>query len=191
MKMSYIVGGVASSAVILASAFIYGTAQKAEAFVPEKEIVYVDRVVEKLVTVPAPTDPEATFADISDKDRECLALNVYFESRGESQIGQEFVAWVTLNRVASGKFPNTVCGTVWEDKQFSWTHDGKSDKPKDKEAWAIAKAIAGEVLEAYGVDRDPTEGATFFHADYTNPYWTESVNRVVQIDKHIFYKEEV
>jgi hypothetical protein len=97
MKMSYIVGGVASSAVILASAFIYGTAPKAEAAVPEKEIVYVERVVEKIVTVPAPepADPEAIFADISDKDRECLALNVYFESRGESQIGQEFVAWVT------------------------------------------------------------------------------------------------
>lgn len=190
MKMSYIVGGVASSAVILASAFIYGTAPKAVAAVPKKEIVYVERIVEKIVTVPAfvPPDPEAIFADVNDKDRECLALNVYFESRGESQIGQEFVAWVTLNRVASGKFPITICETVWEDNQFSWTHDGKSDKPKDKEAWAIAQTIANEVIDAYGVNRDPTEGATFFHADYTNPYWTKAVVKVVQIDSHIFYK---
>jgi len=189
MKMSYIVGGVASSAVILASAFIYGTAPKAEAAVPEKEIVYVERVVEKIVTVPAfvPADPEAIFADVSDKDRECLALNVYFESRGESQIGQEFVAWVTLNRVASGQFPITICETVWETSQFSWTHDGKSDKPDDKQAWAVAQSIANEVIDAYGVDRDPTEGATFFHADYTNPYWTKNVHKVVQIDSHIFY----
>lgn len=195
MRMKIILGGVASSAVILASAFIYVTAPEAKAAV--KEIVYVDRVVERVVDrvvhVPVPAqprpDPEAIFADISDDDRKCLALNVYFESRGESMIGQRFVAWVTLNRVMDQKFPNTVCDVVWEDKQFSWTHDGKSDKPKDKEAWAKAQLVAKEVIEAYGVLRDPTEGATFFHADYANPYWTKSVNKVVQIDNHIFYKD--
>ena len=193
MRMKLILGGVASSAVILASAFIYVTAPEAKAAVKETEIVYVDRVVERVVHVPVPSqprpDPEAIFGDISDEDRECLALNIYFESRGESNIGQQFVAWVTLNRVMDQKFPNTVCEVVWEDKQFSWTHDGKSDKPKDKAAWATAQAIANEVIQAYGVDRDPTEGATFFHADYANPYWTKSVNKVVQIDSHIFYKD--
>ena len=189
MKMYHILGGVASSAVILAMAFIYSTAEKAEAAVQPKEIVYVDRVVEKVVYVPVAQPPRSPiFAEVDEKNRECLALNVYFESRGESQVGQEAVAWVTLNRVASGKFPDTICGVVWEDSQFSWTHDGKSDRPKDRAAWATAQAIAGEVLVAYGVDRDPTEGATFFHADYANPYWTESVEQVVQIDQHIFYK---
>lgn len=191
MKMSYILGGVASSAVILASAFIYLTAPEAKAAVEPPNVVFIERVVEKIVhvTIPPRADPEAIFADISDADRECLALNVYFESRGESEIGQQFVAWVTLNRVMDDKFPNTVCDVVWEDKQFSWTHDGKSDKPKDKAAWAKAQAIANGVIESYGVVTDPTDGSTFFHADYSNPYWTESVNKVVQIDNHVFYKD--
>lgn len=189
MRMKLILGGVASSAVILASAFIYVTAPEAKAAVKETEIVYVERVVYVPIPPHPQPDPEAVFGDISDKDRECLALNIYFESRGESEIGQQFVAWVTLNRVMDQKFPNTVCEVVWEDNQFSWTHDGKSDKPKDKAAWAEAQVIANQVIEAYGVEQDPTEGSTFFHADYTNPYWTKSVNKVVQIDSHIFYKD--
>lgn len=194
MKMYHILGSVASSAVILASAVIYMTAPEAKAAVEIPNVVYINRVVEKVVEkvveVPVAMPPrDSIFSDVSDEDRRCLALNIYFESRGESQIGQEFVAWVTLNRTTSDNFPNTICDVVWEDEQFSWTHDGKSDKPKDKTAWATAQAIANEVLEAYGVDRDPTEGATFFHADYTNPYWTAHMEKVVQIDKHIFYKE--
>jgi len=93
MKMSIILGGVASSAVILAMAFIYFTAERAEAAVDPKEIVYVDRVVERVIHVAMPqrpyTDPEAIFADASEKDRYCLAQNIYFESRGESTVGQE------------------------------------------------------------------------------------------------------
>ncbi len=195
MKMSTILGGVASSAVILASALIYITAEKAEAAVEPKELVYVDRVVEveRVVHVSVPMqprpDPEAVFADVSERERNCLALNVYFESRGESQIGQEFVGWVTLNRVMDPDFPNTICAVVWQDEQFSWTHDGKSDKPKDKAAWATAQAIAGEVLLSYGVERDPTEGATYFHAAHVNPSWAKGFDRVVQIDRHIFYAD--
>lgn len=191
MKMSTIVGGVASSAVILAMALIYNTAEKAEAAVQPKEIVFVDRVVEveveRVVYVPARAEPEAIFADISDEERHCLALNVYFEARGESALGQEFVGWVTLNRVQDHRFPNTVCGVVWQDQQFSWTHDGKSDRPRDAEAWATAQAIAASVIESYGVELDPTEGSLYFHADYVNPYWADDFNRVVRVDNHIFY----
>lgn len=194
MKMSHILGSVASSAVILASALIYMTAPEAKAAAEIPTIVYVnkviEKVVEKIVEVPVAMPPrDSIFSDADDKDRRCLALNIYFESRGESEIGQEFVAWVTLNRATSGKFSNTICGVVWEDEQFSWTHDGKSDKPKDKNAWAKAQSIANEVLDAYGVDRDPTEGATFFHANYAKPYWIAGKEKVVQIDKHIFYKD--
>lgn len=192
MKMYHILGGVASSAVILASAFIYSTAEKAEAAVKPTEIVYVDRVVERVIHVPVPqrpnqTDPEAIFADAGKEDRYCLAQNIYFESRGESRVGQEFVAWVTLNRVMNSDFPEEICKVVWQDSQFSWTHDGKSDQPRDAAAWATAQAIAGEVLVAYGVERDPTEGATYFHATTVKPSWAKSFERVVRIDNHIFY----
>src|SRR5882672_3004751 len=51
----------------------------------------------------------------------CLARNVYFEARGEPEAGQYAVAEVTMNRKASGRYPNTVCGVVYERQAFSWT----------------------------------------------------------------------
>jgi len=59
----------------------------------------------------------------------CLADNIYFEALTESDAGKIAVANVTMNRVKHPAFPNSVCDVVWEPKQFSWTHDGKSDKP--------------------------------------------------------------
>lgn len=119
---------------------------------------------------------------------ECLATNIYFEALTESEAGQVAVANVTMNRVKSKHFPNSVCEVVWEPKQFSWTHDGKSDRPssqkKYKEVYEIAKAVYnGDII-------DITEGATFYHADYVNPPWAKVMDRVTQIDRHIFYKHE-
>lgn len=194
MKMSTIIGGFASSAVIFASAFIYSTAPRAEAAENPVKVVYVDRVVEHTVYVKLPADPEpnleAIFADSDTAERKCLALNIYFESRGESHVGQEFIGWVTLNRVISNEFPNDICTVVWQDGQFSWTKDGKSDKPAELEAWATAQTIADQLLLSYGVDRDPTEGATYFHAGYVSPEWAKRFERVVRIDNHIFYSNK-
>lgn len=190
MKMSNIIGCVISVAIVATAITVYPFSRHAEAANSPQEVIYVDRVVdrvvERIVEVPE-IDPEAIFADVSEEDRYCLEQNVYFESRGESQVGQEFVAWVTLNRVMHPDFPNEICKVVWQDQQFSWTHDGKGDTPKDKAAWATAQSIVGEVLLAYGVDRDPTEGATYFHAAYVTPDWTKKFERVVRIDSHIFY----
>ena len=76
----------------------------------------------------------------------CLALNVYFEARSEPINAQFAVAEVTMNRVNSDAYPDTVCEVVWQRKQFSWTHDGKSDNPKDGHAWRVALAVAKSTL---------------------------------------------
>jgi spore germination cell wall hydrolase CwlJ-like protein len=51
--------------------------------------------------------------DLSEKDLFCMVQNVYHEGRGESALGQAAIAHVTLNRVRSPAYPNTVCGIVW------------------------------------------------------------------------------
>ena len=57
----------------------------------------------------------------SQKEIACLAVNIYHEDRGESSEGQLAVAFVTLNRVASEAYPNTVCGVVYQGKHRpSW-----------------------------------------------------------------------
>ncbi|MES1149576.1 MAG: cell wall hydrolase, partial [Bradyrhizobium guangdongense] len=50
------------------------------------------------------------------KSEKCLAEAVYFESRGEAVRGQIAVAQVVMNRVFSGKYPDTVCGAVYQNK---------------------------------------------------------------------------
>lgn len=120
---------------------------------------------------------------------DCLAKNIYFEARNQSLIAQKAVAFVTLNRVKNNKYPNDICGVVWQDSQFSWTHDGKSDKPKNIEAWAIAMNAALYVYENYGSVQDPTQGAIMYHTVRVEPYWCSSYTVTVIIEDHIFYKE--
>lgn len=78
----------------------------------------------------------------TDDDHIALACNIYFEARNESLEGMMAVVAVTLNRVDNPNYPNTVHEVVWARKQFSWTHDGKADRPKNRPSWKQALEIA-------------------------------------------------
>jgi spore germination cell wall hydrolase CwlJ-like protein len=118
----------------------------------------------------------------------CLALNVYFEARDQSIAGQVAIAQVTLNRVASSKFPDEVCAVVYQRGQFSWYWDGKSDTPYNTRAWEQAVHIADAVMS--GSVHSDLIGVTHYHAVYVKPYWAETMIRVVQIGDHVFYKDQ-
>lgn len=122
----------------------------------------------------------------SKKDIKCLATNIYFEARDQSIDGQQAVANVTLNRVAHKRWPSTICEVVWQRRQFSWTHDGKSDRPREKQAWKLARFIALDTLS--GDSEDVSNGALHYHADYVNPFWNRNKTKSAEIEKHIFYK---
>ena len=115
----------------------------------------------------------------------CLARNVYFEARGEPEAGQYAVAEVTMNRKASGRYPNTVCGVVYEKQAFSWTAVDILPEPEG-EAWTRAQEIAEEVY--YGRHTPVLNGALFFHATYVKPDWATEKRRVARIGSHIFYR---
>jgi len=122
----------------------------------------------------------------------CLALNMFFEARNGPLVEQAMVAEVTLNRVASKHYPDTVCDVVWQRKQFSWTHDGKHDDPTrmsylDREAWReIYKAA--EIIITNPNMYLPKTGATHYHADYVKPYWASDMKYLGKVGSHLFYK---
>jgi len=139
------------------------------------------------------------------RELDCLARNVYWEARSESERGQRAVAWVTLNRVAHPHYPKTVCAVVSQARvdgqgrplrhqcQFSWYCDGLSDEPRDTRAWARAQQIAWEVKAKFSRgehQKDPTQGATFYHAVWMEspPAWAEVKRPTVQLGLHQFYK---
>lgn len=99
-------------------------------------------------------------------DRECMMRVMYFESNRSSEEGMIAVGTVVMNRVASPKFPNTVCGVVRQPGQFA---DGLLHKPMRGSGLRLAADAADRVLRG---ERDPNVGrAMFFHtAGYVFPY---------------------
>jgi spore germination cell wall hydrolase CwlJ-like protein len=127
-------------------------------------------------------------------DLKCLATAIYFEARGEPEKGQVAVAQVVLNRQNSDRYPDTVCGVVYQNAerrnrcQFSFACDGKSDVPREKAAWRKARRIAAAAL------RQPAPiwvlgSATLYHARYVEPDWAPKVTLVSSIGQHLFYVE--
>ncbi len=123
-------------------------------------------------------------------DLRCLAEAIYFESRAEPRNGQIAVAEVVMNRVRSPRFPNTVCGVVYQGAsrkscQFSWACDGAPDRPHGR-AWVQAQDVARLVLA--GQAPRLTNGATHFHATRVRPHWARVYTLTTRIGNHIFYR---
>lgn len=142
---------------------------------------------------------------IAEADKVCLQQNIYFEARNQSVEGKVAVAWVTLNRMESGRYPDTICGVVKQGHkdsngnmirnkcQFSWYCDGKSDKVSsnvlEQRAWEDAGLVAEVVLLDWARGQtSPVEEATMYHAEYVDPFWSSSYEVVAKVDSHIFYQ---
>ena len=125
----------------------------------------------------------------------CLARNVYYEARGEPDKGKRAVAKVTLNRVKSSRFPNTICEAVYEqrwDKRrrryvgaFAWTEFDSVPSPKSRQwrkAWKAAEAVY------QNPESVQLKGALFYHATRIKPRWAKQKKRIKKIGRHIFYR---
>lgn len=86
----------------------------------------------------------------------CLALNIYYEARGESEIGAIAVAHVTQNR--SIKENTSICHQVFKPNQFSWTRRRWSIPSKDDESWKRSLKIA----KSFNKTKDPTNRVLVF-----------------------------
>ena len=123
----------------------------------------------------------------------CLAQNIWFEARNTSLEDQILVAQTTINRVHDRRYESTICEVVWEHRQFSWTHDGKSDaiqftNPIDVRIWNQILETAILVQEGYIEDR--SNGATHYHAHYVSPGWARKKIWLTSTDGHRFYKSK-
>ena len=123
----------------------------------------------------------------------CLALNIYFEARSEPIQGQIAIAEVTLNRVASSKYPNDVCSVVLQENkdgcQFSWWCDGKSDHPREHNSLRTSKALAELMLKEGRYITVIGDDATHYHNNDVYPYWADDLDRIRRIGKHILQDE--
>lgn len=143
-------------------------------------------VATDLPSLPRLVDTHAT-ARAADREQECLANAVYFESRGEPLEGQLAVAEVILNRARSDRYPSDLCAVIGQKAQFSFVQDGRIPAaPKATAAWrksvAIARIAQRDLAESAGSD------AMFFHATYVAPVWRHGMDKVGTIGRHVFYR---
>ena len=143
---------------------------------------------------------------VNDKEVTCMAKNIFFEAAIESTAGKLAVAHVTLNRVESKHYPNTVCEVVYEGPhytasdgqllpkrdrcQFSWYCDGRGDEPREgSRMWDEAQELARYILLRQDELPDITDGALHYHANYIDaPRWASHKRVSTRIDTHIFYR---
>jgi spore germination cell wall hydrolase CwlJ-like protein len=122
----------------------------------------------------------------------CLAVAVFFETRGEPMVGKEAVANVIINRVEDRRYPNSVCAVVNEHKAFSYTHDGLSDDPtrhtgyQDKIAWAESQEVAKDALggNLLGIT------STHYHTTNVLPFWAKHYSLDTRVGNHLFYTND-
>jgi len=139
------------------------------------------------------------FVSAEDRSRQlaCLTKNIYWESASEPFEGKVAVAQVTINRVASGRFADDICGVVHQKNvvlgrevcQFSWMCDGSPKiRPIYPAHWKESEEVAKKVL-LEGFRLPSLKTALYFHADYVKPQWGKP--QVAKIGRHIFYGEKI
>jgi len=105
--------------------------------------------------------PAAASAVPYSKQAKCLADNLHYEARGESLAGIRAVANVVLNRVASKRWPNSICKSCVPKKQsvgLTITERGTQSW------WRTHRRCSGVVVKAMaGRLKDNTRQATHYH----------------------------
>jgi spore germination cell wall hydrolase CwlJ-like protein len=132
--------------------------------------------------------------DAASRERalECLTQAVYYEAASEGADGQRAVAQIVLNRMRHPGYPASVCGVVYQGSdrptgcQFTFTCDGSLARLPIQSLWKQAHKIAEQALA--GKVFAPVGHATHYHADYVLPYWADSLDKSVQLGRHIFYR---
>ncbi|HEX8192670.1 MAG TPA: cell wall hydrolase [Allosphingosinicella sp.] len=132
---------------------------------------------------PAPARRAASASAVSSSELDCLAKVVLYEAGSEPRAGQLAVAQVVMNRVRSPRFPNSICGVIYQRGQFSAI---RSYSPPRGARWNRALSLAREVISG---EAAPVVGrALYFHATRVRPAFARTQTRVAQIGGHVFYR---
>ncbi|MGN6449784.1 cell wall hydrolase [Brucella intermedia] len=117
------------------------------------------------------------------RDKECLERAMFFESNRSSPDGLLAVGTVVMNRLASGRYPDTICGVVGQKNQFA---PGVLTRRMDSKALPDVQATADAVLK--GQRHPKLKNAMFFHtAGLRFPY--NNMHYVLVAGGNSFYEK--
>lgn len=121
----------------------------------------------------------------------CLASAMWYEA-GDDPRGQRAVAQVVLNRVRHPAYPGTVCGVVFQGSerhtgcQFTFTCDGALRRIPPPGAFDRTRERARTMLDGR-IERE-VGLATHYHTDWVHPIWSGKLEKIAQVDTHLFFR---
>ncbi len=125
----------------------------------------------------------------------CLALNIYHEGRGETELGKKIIAQTVMNRAHHNS--SNVCREVTRPYQYSWTNRlviGRQLKlkglPQEKKVWESCQAIAKKALDGNLDIPKKYQYVTHFHTPRVKPDWSTKMVKLGKIDGHIYYQSK-
>lgn len=131
------------------------------------------------------------------QQKNCLKNALYYEARSEGKLGILAVASVIENRKNSTRYPNDYCSVINQNKQFSYTLEGKPDveavktrlRAADKEAYIEVSKVAQKMTEN---KFEPVlhHSVMWYAKSSVRNYWTKTKKVVARIGDHVFYKEK-
>ena len=106
---------------------------------PEEPFIYYEET-------PVRGEPRYSGIELSQDDIKLLAKVVWVEAQGECAEGQQAVAEVALNRIASGDFPNNLHDVIYGQGQFRSVPRLDKAEPFQAQYEAIERAIYGPYI---------------------------------------------
>lgn len=179
--------GVFVGLLIVAYGFVAGHRTQPRNIYREQLPVYVLRpatLQPALPTTAVPKKKVVTRPKRVTNEVLCLAQVIFFESGFEPQEGIEAVAAVVFNRTESKYYPHTICGVVYQAKQFSWTADySKWTRIPPKKYMDMARAF----LANRDILQESYEHLTHFHHISIDPQWGKPITYAATYGQHKFY----
>lgn len=121
---------------------------------------------------------------------ECLAVNAYFEARGESDVANLMIMAVVEQRVRDIRHKATnICEAIFHPYAFSWTQDGRSDRIRDVKQYERLYKLAEKFLMNKDLFVSMSERVDHYHKVGHKTNWNYRVLTYVgQVDNHVFYR---
>ena len=156
--------------LLVAFLLLASTAQAGEQTTTDRVVEQAQDLFERTIDIIS-----SPFPFLSEREVQCLARNIFYESASEPEEGKVAVGLVTLNRTADPRFPSDVCGVVKQKTVLTKTKTVVTETPglfgpkKVQETKTIATPVCQFSWNCHAVKK-PKED---------DPRWIES-QRVAQ-----------
>lgn len=126
--------------------------------------------------------------------QQCMIDNIFYEAKSEPLLGQILIAEVVKNRTADRRWGDTICETIYQRAQFSWTF-----LPAYK-LWAFkqefihdyADIVANSSIIMSASTPTGFEGVNhYLRCDAKSPEgWEDNYIFLGQVGAHCFYRDK-